>query len=225
MTEELTTIGSMLPGLLAELVAAIVCGALIGLTVDRQRRDLGLRACVLFSIGVVLIVNIPEMLSLKSNQVSDLNLLLTAGIVLIVAGGLGVGLTLRGDQSSGLTGGAALWILAAVNLVIGLNQWLLGFLVTGMAILVWAGLGGIERGMKSAPRQLLLKLTTRQDSRELRDAVKTCLEKRSIKMVSFRADQGPAGVKLTIHADPEPEDLRSLITELWTIPGIKEIEH
>ncbi len=225
MFEELATIGTTLPKLLMEMIAAILCGALIGLTLDKRKRQTGMRNSVLFCLAVTIAMNIPELISIKVASEFQLSLPILAAAILIGTSLVSAGIISQSGVESGLNPAVNLWVLCAVGLVIGLDQWLLGFLVTGLAILASSILSGIEGGVSAVAHPMLIKMTVQQDDQQIRESIKTDLEKKGIDVMSFRSEKVPGGFKLTIQCDKAPEDIRGLLSNLWTIPGVRNIEH
>lgn len=226
MIEEITEIGILSPDLLIEMFVAIICGGLIGLERGIHKKTAGLRDNILICLGSTLYMNISELVALNSlgDVVSDPGRI--AAQVVTGIGFIGAGVIIRDRGSiTGLTTAATLWIVAAIGLIIGSNQWLLALLITGISLLTLTLLNSVEKALARKPRPLLLKLIVRQDTPELRLKLKEIIERAGIQVEGFRADNTPVGVRLTLHGSNEPEDIRPLIGELWTVQGVIEVEH
>ncbi len=217
---ELVKVGPILPGLLIEMVVAIVCGGLIGLERGTSERVTGLRENILICLGTVLFVDIADMVEGGSGGFIALARFAALGVGVISAG-----VVIQAQGKAGLAGAAKLWVVAMIGLIIGSGQWLLGMLVTGLILLVLTLLHGIERGLAGRVRGMMLKLTVREDSEPLRRKLRELLEKHGVQVVSFRAEPGPLGMKITLQCSPQPEDVRPLIGSIWTLPGVIEVEH
>lgn len=224
--ENLAHIGEMLPAFLWEMAVAIICGGLIGLERGRHQRMVGLRDSILICLGAVLYMNLSEIVMLGTNGAGSQDHLLIAAQVITAIGFIGAGVIVYSKgQAFGLTTAATIWIVAAIGLIIGSDQALLGMLVTGIILLILTMLHSFEKSL--APRQqgILLKLVVREDNTELRGQLQQVFKNNAIKTVSFRAETTPKGIKLTIHGTDAPEDVRVLIGEIWTLPGVIEVEH
>src|SRR4030042_6411171 len=82
----------------------------------------------------------------------------------------------RQNDVSGITTAATIWVVAAIGLTIGAGYPLLAMLVTGAVLLTLTLLSGVERHLKRSPRSLLLRITIREDTSELREKLKAILE-------------------------------------------------
>lgn len=240
--EDITLLGNLLPRFLTEILAAIVCGGLIGLERGRRGEAIGLRDNILICVGVVLYMITAELIGINqgggdSNQYlqNGSSCLIVASIVIGIAL-LGSGILIRGipegrrrgenrNSSSGLSGSGTVWVVGAIGIIIGIGNWLLALLVTGATLLILTMLSGIEKHLERKPRSLLLKLIVREDNPDIRSKLQELLERYGVKAESFRSERGPFGVRMTLQASEEPENIRELITELWTVQGITEVEH
>jgi len=226
MFEELTKFGMIVPGFLVELLVAIICGGLIGLERGVHHKAISLRDNILICIGSVMYMNISELIILGSGEevVSDPGRI--AAQIIIGIGLIGAGVIIRErEEGAGLTTAATIWVVGAIGLIIGANQWLLGLLITGLILLIMMVLNSIERNLVKQPRPMLLKMIVRHDGSELRQKVSEILEKEGVQIISFHAENAPVGVKLTIQGSNEPRDIRPLIGKLWTIKDVTDVEH
>ncbi|NQT33641.1 MgtC/SapB family protein [bacterium] len=224
--EDLTRLGELLPRFIIAILVAIICGGLIGLERGLRHKSAGLRDNILICLGAVLYMIIAELIAMNAgNDVigdpSRIAAHVVTGIGLICAAVI----LLRGKDISGLTNAATIWVVAAIGLIIGAGYPLLGMLVTAVTLLLLTMLHGVEKHISRKPRPLLLKLILREDNPEIRDKLQKLLEQHGVKPDSYRAERGPFGVKLTVQAAAEPEDIRVMVTDLWTIQGVTEVEH
>lgn len=227
MFEAITKTAIVVPGFLFEMTVAFICGGLIGLAGGTRHRVSGLRNNILVCIGIVMYLNIPELISLNSDLsiICDPNQMasfLVIGMAILCAGILIGNST---DKSAGMQDVSSIWLVGAIGIIIGLDLWLLALLVTGLVLLIMTMLQWLERGFTSQPDQLLLKLTVRNDDSALREKISNILETSGVQLLGFHAEQGAAGVKLTIHGSKELEDVRPLLGKLWTVEGVTDVEH
>lgn len=223
--DNVTYLGVLLPRFITELVAAILCGALLGIERGPARRSAGLRDTILICFGTTLLMIVGELLDLATGDGSATDPGRLAGWVIGAAGLIAAGAALRRRGAEALTTAATIWVTAGVGLLIGAGYPLLGLLVTGAVLLTLMLLRGIETHLTGHPRPLLLKLTAREDSPELRRQIQAVLERQGVYADSFRAESAPGAVKLTVTAASEPADVRPLVAALWTVPGVTEVEH
>ena len=100
-------------------VIAVIIGLLIGFS--RRRKPAGIRTFALICLGsaIFTIVSISD--AVDSLDKGRIIAQIVAGIGFI---GLGVIWRTHGDKPSGLTTAAAIWVTAAVGVLIGLGLWI-----------------------------------------------------------------------------------------------------
>ena len=224
--EDITKLGDLLPRFLVEIVVAIICGGLIGLERGLHHKSAGLRDNILICMGSVLYMIISEIVSLKAIPGAPSDPGRIAAQVVTGIGFIGAGVIIhRGRDISGLTTAATIWVVAAIGLTIGAGYPLLGMLVTAVVLLTLTSMHSLEKHLIKKPRQLLLKLILREDTPEIRSRIKEILDNHGVRPDAFRVERSPAGIKMTVNAAEEPEDLRLLVTGLWTVQGVTEVEH
>ncbi len=117
------------------LLAAVVCGSIIGLNRDLHRKGAGMRTFGLVALATAG-VSIGA-LAAGTARPDDFGRLMQG--VLTGIGFLGAGVILRRADSgrvTGLTTAAAIWFVAGVALLCGLGQFLLVGLLLGIAMLL-----------------------------------------------------------------------------------------
>ncbi len=219
-------LGDLLPRFITEILVAIICGGLIGLERSLHHKSTGLRDNILICLGAVIYMVISEIIILNAPEgmVSDPTRI--AAHVVTGIGFIGAGVIIhKGGDITGLTTAATIWVVAAIGLTIGAGYPLLGMLITGVTLLTLTLLQGIDKYLVKKPRALLLKLTLREDNHDIRKRMQEVLEKHGVKPESYRSERGPFGVRMTIRAPEEPQDNRLMIADLWTLPGVTEVEH
>ncbi len=220
MIENIAKIADLLPSLLIGMLAAVVCGGLIGLERGVRDKVAGMRENILVCLGVVLFM---KMNNLAGGDEKDAFIMMA--VIILGVGMISAGIVFRGNEQTDLTNAAKIWLVAAIGLIIGLDQWLLGMLVTGLALLILTLFHSLGKNLSPESPGMLLKLNVREDSKELRENIKTILDKYHVNIISFRSEPGPFGVRLTVQGSDEPEDVRPLIGQIWTISGVTEVEH
>ncbi len=224
--EDITRLGELLPRFVIEILVAIICGGLIGLERGLHHKSTGLRDNILICLGAVLYMIIAEVIALRAPEGMVIDPSRIAAQVVTGIGFIGAGVIIhKGGDISGLTTAATIWVVAAIGLTIGSGYPLLGMLITGITLLTLTMLHEVDRHLTRKPRPLLLKLTLREDNPEIRKKLQELLGRFNVKPESYRAERTPFGVRMTINAPEEPQDIRMMITELWTLPSVTEVEH
>lgn len=122
------------PEMLARLLMALACGAVIGLNRDLHHKSAGFRTFGLVSVGSAIVAVVITQMSPDANAASRVIQGVLTGIGFLCAG-----VILHQPTSSrvtGLTTAAAVWLTAALGLACGLGQFPLAIAGLGVALLV-----------------------------------------------------------------------------------------
>ncbi len=135
------TLSAELPWLeiLLRLGAATLIGCALGLNRELAGKPAGMRTHALVALGTSLVTLTGMVLAgqdgeFDSNSVSRVIQGIVAGI-----GFLGGGTILKsdsGEQISGLTTAASLWVVACLGIACGVGLWLMALIALGLALLV-----------------------------------------------------------------------------------------
>jgi putative Mg2+ transporter-C (MgtC) family protein len=129
--------------LVLRVLAAVVCGAAIGLDRERLGKAAGLRTHILVCLGAALPVIAAQGAHMDPADISRVMQGLLTGI-----GFIGGGAILKLDdrrEIRGLTTAATIWLTCAVGICVGFGQLGTALLIVVVALLVLAGLGKLER--------------------------------------------------------------------------------
>ncbi len=223
--EDLTRLGVFLPRFIWALLMAIICGGLIGLERSIRCENIPLRSFVLVCLGATLFMMTGELITIGLGETGSIDIGQIAAIVSLSSALISVAIILRNRTVNSNIGIAIVfWLTAAIGVVIGIGYPLLGLMLTGMILLVLTLISGIEAKLALKPQSILIKIIAREDNFELRTRLQSILEQQGVHPDSMRAEPIPNGVKITISAELGPANVKSLITALWTTPGIVEVE-
>ncbi|WP_420129202.1 MgtC/SapB family protein [Longimicrobium sp.] len=145
-----TTLSPAIPLLeiLLRLGVATVIGCALGLNREIRGKPAGMRTHALVALGTALVTLTGMVLAgqdgeFDSNSVSRVIQGVVAGI-----GFLGGGTILKsetGDQISGLTTAASLWVVACLGIACGAGLWLMAVIALGLALFVLIAGEAVER--------------------------------------------------------------------------------
>jgi putative Mg2+ transporter-C (MgtC) family protein len=125
--------------ILLRLGVATLIGCALGLNREIARKPAGMRTHALVALGTALVTLTGMVLAgqdgeFDSNSVSRVIQGIVAGI-----GFLGGGTILKsgsGEQISGLTTAASLWVVACLGIACGVGLWIMALIALGLALLV-----------------------------------------------------------------------------------------
>jgi len=134
--------------ILLRLGAATLIGCALGLNREIRGKPAGMRTHALVALGTALVTLTGISLAghdgdFDSNSVSRVIQGVVAGI-----GFLGGGTILKsetGDQISGLTTAASLWVVACLGIACGVGLWAMALVALGLALLVLIAGESVER--------------------------------------------------------------------------------
>lgn len=128
-----------LADLALRLVAAVVCGGLIGVNRERQNRPAGLRTIMLVALGSGSFVLIGTQLALgvSAEEVARADPTRVLAGLIGGVGFLGAGTIMRtAGTVKGVTTAAALWAAAAAGAACGLGQYAVALLTTALTFMI-----------------------------------------------------------------------------------------
>ncbi len=224
--DNINYLGILLPRFFMELFTAILCGALLGMERSGVKRSVGLRDTILICLSATIFMMVGELIDLGTGEgvASDPGRL--AGWIIGASGLLAASAAIRRRQDdASLTTATRTLVATGIGLIVGAGYQLLGLLVTGLILLTLTLLHALDSRMTQTDRPLLLKMTAREDTPELRRLIQAALERVGVRADSFRFELAPMGVKVTIMSSKEPSDIRPLLAALWSIQGVTEVEH
>jgi putative Mg2+ transporter-C (MgtC) family protein len=192
----------------------------VGTERERSDKPAGLRTLILVCVGSTLFTIVSYSFTTTTNDSGRVAAQIVTGV-----GFLGAGAILHSRASvSGLTTAAAIWIMAAIGIMIGVGRPLIGF---GLAVLVRGVLVGVRRweirhlgGLVSKTVELLFHP----------DHGKTCirlncaLEEFHLR-VPLEIEPGPADgtVRTRLKLQLPRRQLHELLGEIAGIPAVHEI--
>ena len=214
--------------MLLRILTAFIAGAIIGWERENRGRPAGLRTTILACVASAIAMVLSEVLFVQSGTASSSwrpdPARLAAGILTGI-GFLGAGTILRhADEIRGVTTAATLWFVTVLGLTFGNGQFLLGFLGTGMALVILFVLPLFERHIPT-DRYATVSITTPIDAiaiEEFKARIRRCGP--TIKSTQFRyhfdKQQQTIICELRLKRSAEAEISGKVLADLRQYPGI-----
>lgn len=130
------------------LLAAMLLGAIVGVEREAKGKPAGLKTHMLVALGSALFVVVPLELGMPLGEVARIAQGVAMGVGFIGAGAI-LKLT-EAREIQGLTTAATIWMTAAVGMTVGLGGLGIGALSVGLAWVILAIIGLIERRLDLA---------------------------------------------------------------------------
>ncbi|WP_417849473.1 MgtC/SapB family protein [Thalassoglobus sp.] len=123
-----------------EIGVSILCGSIIGIERELNRKPIGVRTCVLVCLGTALFVRMGSLVATENSDPTRIIGQIVSGI-----GFLGGGVILaRGEVVTGVTTASIVWLLAAIGTMVGAGQFSAAVVVSTLAVLTLLGIDGLE---------------------------------------------------------------------------------
>jgi putative Mg2+ transporter-C (MgtC) family protein len=199
----------------AKLALAMVCGGVIGLERELNRKPAGLRTNVLICFGAALYMIVSRHISGGAAYTDPARL---AAQVVAGIGFLGAGVILQARGSvSGLTTAATIFVVGAVGISIGEGLVWLGIFATLSIIIVLVVLRKLERAVIRRARLFHYHLKT-NDPAEFLEQLLNLLEKQRLRLEDFDVKElGGQEHEVKLSVVTSIEGNRRLMHELRTI--------
>ena len=210
--------------LLRLVLVAVLAGA-IGVERELRDQDAGLRTHMLVGVGAALFVLAGNFawteLTFGSEEGVVLDPSRVVAYVVTGVGFLGAGAIIKtGATVRGLTTAASLWVVAAIGVVVGSGEYVLGVLATGAVLLsLWpvkklAGLLGIR---SSHSRHLVVEL----EPGARVNALVAAVEDAGAEVLSTTIADDLAARRLTMAVAGKETDMVDLLQELAQAPDVR----
>ena len=160
--------------IVARLLCAVLCGAMVGVDREMRNKKAGLKTHVLVCLGASLCMIVSECIILGREGVTTDATRVAANVVTGVGFLCAASLVTRGNGSMhGLTTAAGLWTTAVIGLACGAGWVEVGLLVAAIVLLVFALLGRVDNCITRISRgfDLYAELVNYEDVPRLLDAL------------------------------------------------------
>lgn len=138
-----TSLWEMMSFFFPRLIIAVVCGTMIGIERELKGKSAGLRTCILICIGSTLFSSIAALVS-NNTGVGDPTRI--AAQIVSGIGFLGGGVIIHSQGSVyGITTAAAIWLVGAIGVAIGIELYPVALFTSGLCVLVLVLVRIIER--------------------------------------------------------------------------------
>ena len=215
-------------GVTVRLLAAVLCGGLIGLEREYKRRPAGFRTHILISLGAAITILTNLYLYQVMHYHTDISRLGAQVIVGIGFIGAGTIIVTKRHRVKGLTTAAGLWTAAIVGLVCGAGYLELALFTTALVLIAELVLVRLEYYLKTKAKQAHLYMEYRKAT--VIENVLAMLKEKGFSVsdleISRSADEsdGPlfsAVLVLQIH---RTQTVDELVLNLQRLEGVTKVE-
>ena len=119
------------------MLVSVLCGSALGIEREYQNKSAGLRTIVLICLGSTIFTMISQRIGGSDDRV--------AANIITGIGFIGAGVIFKENFNvKGLTTAAVIWISAAIGMVIGVEEYKLGFILSFIVLVVLGGFAKLE---------------------------------------------------------------------------------
>jgi putative Mg2+ transporter-C (MgtC) family protein len=210
------------PHVLVRMIAALVCGVMIGWERESKGKPAGLRTNTLICLGSCMYMMIGTFVSVAGIAGSDPSRI--GAQVVSGVGFLGAGTIIRGRASvTGLTSAATIWVAAAVGLSCGAGYAIEAVMCTVALLLVLTALGRIEAAVVGPCQHKTVEVTVDGKNARTQSLVGGLFEqnlrgKHPLMWVSDgdrRVLRAPVCVRHMGH--------RAFLSDVWRLRGVRDV--
>ncbi|MBI2340410.1 MAG: MgtC/SapB family protein [Deltaproteobacteria bacterium] len=168
-----------------KLLAAILCGAVIGIEREIHRKAAGLRTNILICFGSALYMLSGELI-MRSTGMGNPDPTRIAGQIVTGIGFIGAGSIMQArGHVMGLTTAATIWVVAGIGIAVGAGYILFGIAVSVMILLLLIGVGHFEYLIMGKCRISRVRISFRDPTGETRSAISDILNACNKKIEDF----------------------------------------
>ncbi len=220
--ESLTELGTILPESLIKVLAAIICGGVIGYEREKKGKPAGLRTNILICLGATLYMIISEYIALKHvTQFSDPGRI--AAQVVVGIGFLGAGTIIQARGTvAGLTTAATIWVVAAIGLVIGAGFPIMALIFTAIVLSMLAPIRYIGKFLLGKCEYIDIEIMFPADEK-IKSQLLSVLNDHDVdpQQIGLSEKDQKMFMKLS-YCHKHPSHYRFL-PEIWTIEGLTAV--
>lgn len=161
-TIDFDTILSIAPLDWGNIMACMICGGMIGWERQIQGKPVGIRTSVLICMGTYIFVAIGALVATGTADPTRV-----VGQVVTGIGFLGAGVMMSKEGSViGVTSAACIWMLAAMGVLIGTNNALIGIKISVLSIIILVGVDHLEHWIKKLQQGAYARLHPHEKKRD-----------------------------------------------------------
>lgn len=208
----------VLPNDLTTMLVSVLCGGLLGIEREYQNKSAGLRTIVLICLGSTIFTMISQRIGGSDDRV--------AANIITGIGFIGAGVIFKENFNvKGLTTAAVIWISAAIGMVIGVEEYRLGFILSFIVLVVLGGFAKVEFYIDILNHRRTYRITFTDDSLENITLVNNMIAEEKLK--SNIRHLAKSNNRLIVNFDirGNKNHFKPLTEKLVTKPEILAIEH
>lgn len=210
------------------LLVAILCGFIVGIERELKGKSAGLRTCILISLGSALYSSLAVLMSSQTGQGDPTRI---AAQIISGIGFLGGGVIIHSQGSVyGITTAAAIWIMAAIGVTVGLELYPVAIATSIISVLVLVSVRYFEEKVTSKYQTHVIfylcsiEIDLNKNKNFYPDLIKI-LEKHQIQLAEFSVHKKDLQTDLyRIRYKGELNCIDKFVSDITQLPEVKGID-
>lgn len=199
------------------IIVAIICGSIIGLERQYRNKAAGFRTIVLICLGSTIFTIVSQRIGGSDGRV--------AANILTGIGFIGAGVIFNDRISvKGLTTAAVIWTMAAIGMVIGINDYYMGFLLTIIVLIVLSVLQLLENAIDYRHHMKTFTITFHDHDMDYFQQIKTLINAQKLTFVRRKVAINNNELHLVLEITGHQEHLEFLTQQLILLKSVKACE-
>ncbi len=203
---------------LTTMLVSVLCGSVLGIEREYQNKSAGLRTIVLICLGSTVFT----MISLRIGGGDDR----VAANIITGIGFIGAGVIFKENFNvKGLTTAAVIWIAAAIGMVIGVEEYNLGLVLSFIVLVVLGGFAKLEFVIDFINHKRTYRITFTDDNLENIDWLIALAKEEKLKASVRHLSKSNNRLIVNFEVRGNKKHFQALTEQLVIKPEILGIEH
>ena len=206
----------ILSGDLIKILLAVLCGGILGFEREYQNKSAGFRTIILITLGSTIFTLVSQRIGGSDDRI--------AANIITGIGFIGGGVIFKGSfDVKGLTTAAVIWVAAAIGMMIGIGQSLLGVLLALFVLLILSLFGKMEDLIDISNHRKKYYLTFNNADLKNVEQVVDLIQEQRLKIILKSVTKKESRLKLYIEVAGNKNRVKLLTEKLLNLPEISEI--
>lgn len=203
---------------LTTMLVSVLCGSLLGVEREYQNKSAGLRTIVLICLGSTIFTMISQRIGGSDDRV--------AANIITGIGFIGAGVIFKENFNvKGLTTAAVIWISAAIGMVIGVEEYRMGLILSFIVLVVLGGFAKLEVLIDFINHKRIYRITFIDDNLDNIAWTKEIVEKEKLKATVGHLSKSHNRLMVNFEVRGNKKHFHALTEKLVAKPEILGIEH
>lgn len=200
-----------------KILLSVLCGGIIGFEREYQNKSAGFRTIILISLGATLFTIVSQRIGGVSDDRIAANIITGIGFI-------GAGVIFKGSLTvKGLTTAAVIWVAAAIGMLIGIGDYLLGVLLALFVLLILSVFGKMEMLIDISNHRKKYTITFNNTNLDSLNQVDDLVKEHSLKLIQKDIYKKDNCLRVAMEVSGNKKNVKRFTEKLLSQPEIIEI--